>query len=104
MNAAWPALASPAGCAATPEAVASTTAVPSAINRMLRIAPSSAAIGHNVDQRGLAALHDLERAPDRGGQVLRILDRPLRVEAVALRDLRVIGRGIVDQRADIDVG
>src|SRR6185295_1680867 len=103
MNAVSPAFASPAGCAATPAAVAKTTAALSAISRMLRIALSSAAVGDDVDQRRLAAFHDLDGALDRGRQILRILDRPLCVEAVALRDLGVIGRGIVDQRADIDV-
>src|SRR5262245_45331869 len=103
MNAVCPALASPAGCAAAPAAVVKTTAAPSAINRTMCIALSSPAVGDDIDQRRLAALDDLDRALDRGRQVLRIFDRPLRIEPITLRDLGVIGRGVVDQRADIDV-
>src|SRR5262245_84200 len=55
----------------------------------------------DVDECRLAFLHDHERALQRGREIGRLLDRPLGMDAEALRHLRVIDIGVGDRRPDV---
>ena len=62
---------------------------------------STSGLRDDVDQRRLALLDDGERALQRRAEILRVGDRPLRVHAHALRDLREVHVRLVDRRADV---
>src|SRR5690242_266186 len=103
-NSFFPFAALPAGafCASaadkptTPE----RTPAPSIQTNLLTVPPSTR-LRHDVDERGLAALHNFERAGDRRTQIGRVVDRPLRIDAHRFRERREVDVRVVERRADM---
>src|SRR5262249_53960744 len=57
--------------------------------------PTSSWLSHHIDERGLAALDDGDRAPDRRTEVAGVGDRTFRVHAKSLGELREIDERIL---------
>src|SRR6266568_2099329 len=60
-------------------------------------------IGHDIDQRRVAALHDGDRSLERRSELLRIRDRPLPMNSKALCHRGIIHVRIFDRGADTGV-
>src|ERR1700733_9668511 len=69
--------------------------------RFVTIIAPSPTLGNDVDQGGFAALDDRDAALERRREVLRIADGADRLDAHALRDLRVVDERIAQRGADM---
>src|SRR5437867_10322046 len=104
MKRAWPALALPAGaegggCCAGALATPITTRPATVLNILLSIFLVSSCLRHNVEERRFATLDGSCGATECRPKVFRISDRPFRMQAHTLCDLREIDIGIRERRA-----
>ena len=67
-------------------------------------APESTGLADDIDEDGLACLHGVDTAPERGREVVRIGDRADTDMAQGFRELRVVHIRVPDRRADMGSG
>src|SRR6202034_2401320 len=82
----------------------SVSAKTSARTPRLRMVPSSARLRQHVDQCGVTALDDGDRAANCRCKIFRIADRSLGMQAHPLRELGIINRGVDEHAADAGIG